>query len=112
VGVEETVDAAMVSAACPHCRILVVEATTPFLADLAAAEDTAARLGAAAISRYGAPESGFTQVYASALHHRGHTIVASSGDYGFTAALFPAGRAARTFSTCRVCAVDRWAFRM
>jgi len=96
-GVEETLDVAMVSAACPHCKILVVEASTASFANLAAAEDTAARLGAAAISNsYGARESGFTQAYATAYHHRGHVTVASSGDSGFTAASFPANLATVT----------------
>jgi hypothetical protein len=96
-GVEETLDVAMVSAACPRCTILVVEATSRSFADLAAAENTAARLGAAAISNsYGARETGFDQAYAPAYHHPGHTIVAASGDSGFTAAAFPANLATVT----------------
>jgi hypothetical protein len=96
-GVEETLDVAMVSAACPRCKILVVEAAQPSFADLATAEDTAARLGAAAISNsYGARESGFTQAYTKAYHHPGHVIVASSGDSGFTAASYPANLATVT----------------
>jgi hypothetical protein len=63
---------------------------SPRPADLAAAEDTAARLGAQVISNsYGARESGFTQAYARAYRHPGHTVVVSSGDIGFTAANFP-----------------------
>lgn len=93
-GVEETLDVAMVSAACPLCKIDVVEAKSPSFADLAAAEDTAARLGAQVISNsYGATESGFSQAHASAYHHPGHAIVASSGDSGFGAASFPANLA-------------------
>lgn len=94
---EETLDAAMVSAACPHCKILLVEARQPSFADIAAAEDTAARLGAQAISNsYGARETGFIQAYASAYDHPGHAIVAASGDLGFTAANFPANLATVT----------------
>jgi len=93
-GVEETLDVSMVSAACPQCRILVVEARQPSYADLAAAEDTAARLGAQVISNsYGGRESGFTQASARAYEHPGHTIVASSGDEGYGAADFPANLA-------------------
>jgi hypothetical protein len=93
-GVEETLDASMVSAACPRCKIIVVEARDPLLTNLAAAEDTAARLGAPVISNsYGGRESGFTQAEAGAYRHRGHVIVASSGDFGFTAANFPANLA-------------------
>jgi hypothetical protein len=96
-GVEETLDVAMVSAACPHCKILVVEARSASFADLATAENTAARLGAQVISNsYGAQESGFSQAYASAYHHPGHTIVVASGDSGFTAASFPANLATVT----------------
>jgi subtilase family serine protease len=81
----------MVSVACPRCHILVVEASSPSYADLATAENTAARLGAVAISNsYGARENGAAQAYASAYKHPGHAIVVSSGDAGYTAANFPA----------------------
>jgi subtilase family serine protease len=96
-GVEETLDVDMASAACPHCQILVVEASSASIANLATADNTAARLGAAAISNsYGAPENGFTQAYAAAYHHPGHVITASSGDSGFTPASFPANLATVT----------------
>lgn len=95
--VETTLDASMVSAACPHCKILVVEADDDNLASLAAAENTAARLGAQVISNsYGARETGFSQPFAAAYDHRGHAIVVSSGDFGFTAASFPASLATVT----------------
>ena len=95
--VETMLDVDMVSAACPRCRILVVEANSASFADLAAAEDTAARLGAQVISNsYGAREFGGTQAYAAAYDHPGHVIVASSGDTGFTAANFPANLATVT----------------
>jgi len=81
----------MVAAACPLCKIIVVEGKAPTFADLAAAENTAARLGAQVISNsYGARESGFTQAVAKAYDHPGHTLVASSGDQGYSAASFPA----------------------
>jgi Subtilase family len=95
--VETMLDVSMVSAACPHCSILVVQASSESFADLAAADDTAARLGAEAISNsYGGRESGFSQAYAAAYDHPGHTIVASSGDSGFGAANFPANLATVT----------------
>jgi hypothetical protein len=78
-GVEETLDVSMVSAACPRCKIIVVEARSARFADLATAENTAVRLGANVISNsYGARESGFTQRFAKAYGHRGHVIVAAS----------------------------------
>jgi hypothetical protein len=95
--VETMLDVSMVSAACPRCRILVVEASSDSVADLAAAEDTAARLGAQVISNsYGIRENGLVQPYAAAYDHPGHTIVVSSGDAGFTAANFPANLATVT----------------
>ena len=94
---EATLDVDMVSAACPTCRILVVEADGQDLGQLAAAEDTAVRLGAVAISNsYGARETGYSQSFAKAYHHPGRTIVASSGDFGYTAASFPANLATVT----------------
>jgi hypothetical protein len=95
--VETMLDVSMVSAACPHCKILVVEASSPGLADMAAAEDTAARLGAQVISNsYGVRETGLSQSYAGAYDHPRHVIVVASGDYGFTAANFPANLATVT----------------
>jgi hypothetical protein len=71
-GVEETLDVSMVSAACPLCRIIVVEGTQPTYADLAAAEDTAIKLGAQVVSNsYGAREDGFTQGEAKHYVHPG-----------------------------------------
>ncbi|MFI9383520.1 peptidase S8 [Kutzneria sp. NPDC052558] len=89
--VEETLDVSMISAACPHCRILVVEGDTPSLADLAATENTAVALGAQVVSNsYGAGETGSVVQYAGAYDHPGHVIVASSGDAGFGPGSFPA----------------------
>ena len=88
---EATLDVSMISAACPHCKIVVVEAADPTFANLAKTEDTAARLGAQVISNsYGARENGFAQHFAKAYRHPGHVITVSSGDFGFTAASFPA----------------------
>ena len=69
----------MVSAACPLCKILVVEAQSASFVNLAAAEDTAARLGAEAVSNsYGAVESGFTQVHARHAGSLVHAVRHSS----------------------------------
>jgi subtilase family serine protease len=87
----------MASAACPHCKILLVEAKSPSFADLGTAENTAARLGAQIISNsYGGQESGFDQQFDSAYNHPGHTIVVSSGDLGYRAANSPANLATVT----------------
>ncbi|MGW5724379.1 S53 family peptidase [Amycolatopsis sp. NPDC003865] len=88
---ESTLDVSMVSAACPSCRLLVVEGNTPGFADLAETEDTAVRLGATVVSNsYGAREGGAPLAFASHYRHPGVAVVASSGDAGFTAASYPA----------------------
>jgi hypothetical protein len=95
--VESTLDVDMVSAACPHCRILVVDASSQDLSDFAAAEDTAVRLGASVISdSWGVREDGYAMTFARAYDHPGHIIVASSGDSGFDSANFPANLATVT----------------
>ena len=54
---ETSLDIDMISAACAQCRILLVEANSEQLLDLAESVDTAANLGATEISNsYGAPE--------------------------------------------------------
>jgi subtilase family serine protease len=89
--VEMSLDLDMVSAACPKCHILLVEGNTNAVSDLATSETTAARLGADVISNsYGLNEFGGMQAYYADYHPAGAAVVASSGDYGFTAAQFPA----------------------
>jgi hypothetical protein len=39
---------------------------------------------------YGTRENGFAMAFAKSYDHPGHTIVAASGDVGYTAASFPA----------------------
>ncbi|HLX50922.1 MAG TPA: S53 family peptidase [Streptosporangiaceae bacterium] len=89
--VEISLDLDMVSAACPRCHILLVEANSAAVSDLAAAEDTAAGLGANVVSNsYGLPEFNGMQQFFADYAHTGQVIIASSGDYGFTTAQFPA----------------------
>jgi len=83
-GQETSLDVDMVSANCPNCKILVLEATSPTSANLATAVNTAARLGAVAISNsYGSPESGSDGTYASSYNHPGIAVTVSSGDSGY-----------------------------
>lgn len=80
---ESALDLDMVSAMCPECKIVLVEASSNSLANLAAAENEAARLGAHAISNsYGGGESGSTS-YESSYNHSGIAITVSSGDNGY-----------------------------
>ena len=84
---EQALDIDMVSAVCPNCHILLVEATSATIANLGTAVDTAARLGANAISNSysGGGTSGGTH-----YNHAGVIILASSGDSGYGVAT-PAG---------------------
>jgi subtilase family serine protease len=94
---EATLDVSMISVACPHCKIIVVEAQDPSFNNLARSEDAAVRLGAEVVSNsYGGRENGEALDFSKAYNHRGHTIVVSAGDFGFTAANFPADLASVT----------------
>ena len=80
---EISLDIDMVSAVCPTCHILLVEATTNSLTDLLAAENTAAALGADAISNsWGANEFASEANYDAYFHHN-IPITASTGDAGY-----------------------------
>jgi subtilase family serine protease len=86
---ETALDLDMVSAMCPNCRIVLIEANSSSLTDLARAVNLAAALGARVISNsYGGAETG-TQALESAYNHPGIAITASSGDNGYGVA-FPA----------------------
>jgi subtilase family serine protease len=82
---EESLDVDMVSAICPNCKILVVEANSEADANLGEAVDTAASLGANAISNsFASPESKsdlkFNKSY---FDHPGVAVTAGSGDNGY-----------------------------
>jgi subtilase family serine protease len=82
-GQEISLDLDMVSAVCPKCRILLVEASSDAMANLGTAEDTAARLGANAISNsYGGADASDSS-YGRYYHHSGVAVVASAGDSGY-----------------------------
>ena len=81
---EISLDIEMVSAICPQCHILLVEASSANQSDLSAAENTAARLGANAISNsYGGSEASSETASDSSYNHPGIAITASSGDSGY-----------------------------
>ncbi|MBS2547148.1 S53 family peptidase [Catenulispora sp. NL8] len=83
-GVEIALDLDMVSAACPQCKILLVEADQPSAVDLGTSVDTAVKLGATEVSNsYGATESSDTPADAAHYTHPGVAITASSGDRGY-----------------------------
>ena len=78
-------DLEMVSAICPNCHILLVEATSPTTANLGTAVNTAVAQGAVAVSNsYGGSESSSDTSYDNSYYkHPGVAIVASSGDSGY-----------------------------
>jgi subtilase family serine protease len=80
---EISLDLDMVSAICPRCHVMLVEATTTSMANLGAAVDTAVRLGANAVSNsYGGPDASDSN-YGRYYHHAGVAITASAGDSGY-----------------------------
>lgn len=91
---EIALDIEMVSAACPGCNILLVEAASDHMQDIGTAVNTAVALGAKYVSSsYGANGSGLDTLDALYYDHPGVVITASSGDSGFgsvNAAQFPA----------------------
>ena len=82
---EISLDLDMVSAVCPSCHILLVEASSSSLANLGTAVNTAATLGATEISNsYGGGESSADASYDAAYYnHPGIPITVSSGDAGY-----------------------------
>jgi IPT/TIG domain len=81
---EISLDLDMVSAICPNCHILLVEADSDAGADLGTAENEAAALHATAISNsYGGPEGSFETSYDHYYDHPGIAITAGSGDTGY-----------------------------
>jgi hypothetical protein len=81
---EISLDLDAVSAACPSCHILLVEASVPTLRALMPAVDTAVRLGAVAVANsYGGAEDSTVLAADKHLNHPGIAITAASGDEGF-----------------------------
>jgi subtilase family serine protease len=82
---EISLDLDMVSAACPNCKILLVEASSATMTNLGTAVNTAVRLGAKYVSNsYGGSESSSDSTYDSSyFNHPGVAITVSSGDNGY-----------------------------
>ena len=87
---EQALDVDAVSAACPDCKILVVQSNSASFADLGTAVNAAAGAGVVAISNsYGggdAPDSTYGKYY----NHSGIAVTASTGDNGYKGASYPA----------------------
>ncbi|MER6330803.1 S53 family peptidase [Streptomyces sp. NPDC001034] len=89
---EISLDLDMVSATCPNCHILLVEAKTASMTNLGTAVNEAVKLGAKFVSNsYGGSESSSDTSYDSSyFNHPGVVITASAGDSGY-GAQYPAG---------------------
>jgi subtilase family serine protease len=83
--IEISLDLDMVSATCPVCHILLVEANSTTLNDLGTGVNTAVRLGAKFVSNsYGAPETkGEATKYNHFYNHQGVAVTAAAGDSGY-----------------------------
>jgi len=83
--VEESLDIDMVSATCPLCHIILVEANSPTDQDLGNAVNAAVALGAKFVSNsYGGSESSSdNSLDSSYYNHPGVAVTASAGDSGY-----------------------------
>jgi subtilase family serine protease len=88
---EQALDVDAVSATCPDCKILVVQAKSASFADLGAAVNQAARTsGVVAISNsYGGGDAPDT-TYGTYYNHPGIAVTASTGDNGYQGGSYPA----------------------
>ncbi|MDQ6739577.1 MAG: peptidase S8 [Actinomycetota bacterium] len=88
---EQALDMDAVSATCPDCRILLVQASSPSFANLGTAVNTAASTaGVAAISNsYGGADASDSS-YGTYYNHPGIAVTASTGDNGYQGGSFPA----------------------
>lgn len=82
--IEQSVDLDMVSAICPRCHIVLVEAASASITDFSVAEDTATRLGARFVSNsWSGPEFIGQDAFNPFFNHPGDAIVFASGDAGY-----------------------------
>ncbi len=82
-GLESALDLQMASAVCPNCKLVLLEAASGNLPDLATAANTAVtKFGAKVVSNsYAGSEQGSAGLE-SAYNHPGVAVVASTGDRG------------------------------
>jgi len=80
---EISLDLDMVSAVCPNCHILLVEAKSASIANLATAVSYAAAHANVVSNSYGSAEFSGETSYDSSYYHPGVVITASAGDSGY-----------------------------
>ncbi|HEY6326134.1 MAG TPA: hypothetical protein VIW73_06420 [Candidatus Cybelea sp.] len=82
-GLEEDLDIQMVSASCPLCKIILIEANDNYTNNLYAAEKEAVKLGAHVVSNSWGGGGGSSS--GGAFNHAGVVYLASAGDNGYGA---------------------------
>ena len=81
---ESDLDVQMVSAICPKCKIVVAEAPSTAISDLAATVGDAVAAGASVVSNsYSIPESPLVAQYAAAYDVPGVPMTSGAGDSGY-----------------------------
>ncbi len=93
-GLEIALDLDMVSAICPKCKILLVEANDNNYSNLGPAVDTAVSMGAIAVSNsYGGSEGSGESVLDPYYDHPGVAITVATGDCGYNCSAGTSGNA-------------------
>jgi len=87
---EYAIDVDMVSAACPFCNIVVIEANTGGDSDLMVAEDLATSLADFISNSWGAVDYSYETMLESHFQNPGKAYFASSGDKGYGNFWYPA----------------------
>jgi subtilase family serine protease len=80
---ETSLDVQVAHAACPNCRILLVEASSSSASNMFAAEDYAAAHATVVSNSWGMNESSSETGYDTHFNHTGVPITVSSGDSGY-----------------------------
>jgi subtilase family serine protease len=82
--VEESLDVEAAHSVCQGCKLVVVEASSQSLSDLATAANEAVKLGATEVSNsWGYPEGDSTTAIQSDFNHRGVVVTSATGDDGY-----------------------------
>ncbi len=82
--VEESLDVETVRSVCQECKIILVEANSNSISDLATADEEAYSLGATEVSNsWGGTESSGDTSYEADFNHPGIVVTASTGDSGY-----------------------------
>ncbi len=82
--VEESLDVETVHSVCEGCNILLVEANSASISDLATADEEAYELGATEVTNsWGGGEDSSDTAYEADFDHPGVVVAASTGDHGY-----------------------------